>query len=87
MSGRVLDVDEVRVLFEGMARGRLPWTERHLRTVPNRHVVIRMLTNLQAGYQGRGDAVRLALVARMRATIPELAQEAPTAVRLSAVFN
>ena len=87
VSGRVLDVDEVRVLFEGMARGRLPWTERHLRTVPNRHVVIRMLTNLQAGYHGRGDAVRLALVARMRATIPELAQEAPTAVRLSAVFN
>jgi regulator of sirC expression with transglutaminase-like and TPR domain len=87
VSGRLLDVDGVRVLFDSMAQGRLPWSERHLRTVPARHVVIRMLTNLQAGYQRRPDPVRVALVARLRAAIPELAQETPTAVRLSAVFN
>ena len=87
VSGRVLDTAGVRTLFEAMADGRLPWTERHLRTVPNRHVVIRMLTNLQAGYQRKRDPVRLALVARMRAAVPELVQEAPAAVRLGAIFN
>jgi regulator of sirC expression with transglutaminase-like and TPR domain len=55
--------------------------------VPNRHIIIRMLTNLQASYQRRGDRVRLALVARMRASIPELAQEEAAAARLGAVFN
>ncbi len=87
VTGELHDLDGVRALFEGMAQGRIAWTERHLRTVPNRHIVIRMLTNLQACYQRRGDRLRLALVARLRATIPELAQEAPAAARLGAVFN
>jgi len=46
-----------------------------------------MLTNLRASYERRHDAVHLALVARMRASIPELRAEAGEAVRLSAVFN
>lgn len=87
VTGDVHDVAGVRTLFEGMAQGRLAWSDRHLRTVPNRHIVIRMLTNLQACYQRRGDRLRLALVARLRAEIPELVQEAPVAVRLGAVFN
>lgn len=86
-TGEVHDVAGVRALFEGMAEGRLAWSERHLRAVPNRHIVIRMLTNLQACYQRRGDRLRLALVARLRAEIPELVQEAPVAARLGAVFN
>jgi regulator of sirC expression with transglutaminase-like and TPR domain len=87
VTGRALDDEGVREIFERMAAGRLAWSPRHLRTVPNRHIVIRMLTNLQASYQRRGDRVRLALVARMRASIPELAQEAAAAARLGAVFN
>lgn len=86
-SGAMLDPDGVRAAFEAIAQGRMPWSDRHLRTVPARHIVIRMLTNLQAAYQRRSDPVRLALVARLRATIPELAEEAAVAARLGAVFN
>jgi hypothetical protein len=46
-----------------------------------------MLANLFASYRRRRDPVRLALVARMRASIPELAAEAAAAARLGAVFN
>lgn len=86
-SGEILDADGVRARFETLAQGQLAWSERHLRPVPARHIVIRMLTNLQAAYQQRRDPVRLALVARLRSTIPELAQEASAAARLGAVFN
>ena len=47
-----------------------------------------MLTNLRASYERRADRVGLALVARMRAAIPELGAGASAeAVRLGAVFN
>lgn len=87
VTGRVHDRAGVRTRFEELAAGRLAWSDRHLRTVPNRHIVIRMLTNLNACYQRRGDHLRLALVARLRASIPELAQEAPAAARLGSLFN
>ncbi len=82
-----MDAAGVEAFLTHWSSGRMPWADRHLRVVPNRHVVIRMLTNLQTVYQGRRDPLRLALVGAMRAAIPELAQEQPTAVRLGAVFN
>ena len=58
------------------------------RPTPARLIVLRMLTNLQASYERRGDRVGLALVARMRAAIPELGAAAEAeAVRAGGVFN
>lgn len=86
-TGTVMDAAEVEAFLAEWSGHRLPWANRHLRTVPTRHVVIRMLTNLQTVYQVRQDRLRLALVGAMRAAIPELAQERPAAVRLGAVLN
>jgi len=86
-TGRALDPDSAQALLEHVSGGAVPWDDRHLRAVPARLIVVRMLTNLQASYGRRHDAVRGALVARLRASIPELAGEAATAIRLSAVFN
>lgn len=86
-SGATMDADEVERFLAGWSGGRMPWADRHLRVVPNRHVVIRMLTNLQSVYQTRRDPLRLALVGAMRAAVPELAQERPAAARLGAIWN
>lgn len=86
-TGALMDAAGVEEFLARWSGRRLPWADRHLRTVPNRHVVIRILTNLQSVYQGRKDPLRLALVGAMRAAIPELAQERPAAARLGAVFN
>ena len=59
-----------------MARGRLAWDERYLQPTSARMVLVRMLSNLRASYARRHDALHLALVARLRAAIPELRAEA-----------
>lgn len=86
-TGDALDRAGVRQLFERVAEGRLRWVEHYLEPVAPRAIVSRMLANLFASYRRRRDPVRLALVARMRASIPELAAEATAAARLGAVFN
>jgi len=86
-SGRALDAGGSQALLAEVSGGSVPWHDRHLQPVPSRLIVVRMLTNLQGGYQRRHDAVRLALVAQLRATVPELVQETPAAIRLGAVFN
>jgi regulator of sirC expression with transglutaminase-like and TPR domain len=86
-TGEALDCASVRRLFETMAEGRLRWDERYLEPVASRAIVTRMLANLFASYRRRRDPVRLALVARMRASIPELVAEATAASRLGAIFN
>jgi regulator of sirC expression with transglutaminase-like and TPR domain len=86
-TGDALDPAGVRRLFETMRGGRLRWDDRYLEPVAPRAIVSRMLANLFASYRRRRDPVRLALVARMRASIPELAAEAAAAARLGAVFN
>jgi regulator of sirC expression with transglutaminase-like and TPR domain len=86
-TGDALDHAAVQRLFETMAEGRLRWDERYLDPIAPRAIVSRMLANLFASYRRRRDLVRLALVARMRAAIPELAAEAAAAARLGAVFN
>jgi regulator of sirC expression with transglutaminase-like and TPR domain len=86
-SGAELDAAAARRMFEGLAQGRMRWDDQYLEPVAARAIVMRMLANLFASYRRRGDRVRLALVARMRASIPELRSEARTAARLGAVFN
>ena len=87
-SGEALDRLGARRRFEVLSGGRLPWDDRHLEPTPARLIVLRMLTNLRASYERRADRVGLALVARMRAAIPELGAGASAeAVRLGAVFN
>jgi regulator of sirC expression with transglutaminase-like and TPR domain len=87
-SGEALDRLGARRRFETLSAGRLPWDERHLAPTPARLIVLRMLTNLRASYERRADRVGLALVARMRAAIPELGAGASAeAARLGAVFN
>lgn len=86
-TGVAFDAAGAQNLFDSLSQGRVPWNDRHLRPIPARHVVIRVLTNLRTSYEHRHDDVRLALVARLRASVPELHQEAETAVRLNAVFN
>ena len=71
-TGDALDAAGVRRLFETMAEGRLRWDERYVEPVVARAIVTRMLANLYASYRRRRDPVCLALVARMRASIPEL---------------
>jgi len=85
--GHALGPDGVRRMLETMSQGRLRWDDRYLRPVGARAIVTRMLANLYAGYRRRGDPVRLALVAKMRAAIPELRVEAAAATRLGAIFN
>jgi regulator of sirC expression with transglutaminase-like and TPR domain len=87
-SGEAFDGAGAQARFEALAAGRLPWDDRHLSPTPSRLIVLRMLTNLRASYDRRGDRVGVALVARMRAAIPELGQGAVAeAVRLGGVFN
>ena len=86
-TGAALDRRGARARFDALSAGRLPWEDRHLEPTVTRLIVVRMLTNLRASYERRRDVVHLALVARMRASIPELRAEEGDAVRLSAVFN
>lgn len=86
-TGDGLDAAGVRRMFESIAEGRLRWDESYLEPVVARAIVARMLANLYASYRRRSDPLRLALVARMRATIPELRAEARTAARLGAILN
>jgi regulator of sirC expression with transglutaminase-like and TPR domain len=87
-TGEALDRQGVRRRFETMTGGRLPWDDRHLAATPARLIVVRMLTNLRASYDRRHDRLGVALVAKMRAAIPELASTAPAeAARLGGVLN
>lgn len=87
VTGDRFDRVGARRRFDALTGGRVPWDDRHLEPTPPRLIVVRMLTNLRASYVRRHDAVHLALVARMRASMSELQAEAGDAVRLSAVFN
>jgi regulator of sirC expression with transglutaminase-like and TPR domain len=86
-TGNALDGTEVRRMFEAMADGRMRWDDGYVEPVAARAIVTRMLANLYASYRRRHDPVRLALVARMRASIPELRMERRAAARLGAIFN
>ena len=86
-SGQAVGADDAQRMLETLSQGQLRWDARYLEPVDPRAIVTRMLANLFAGYRRRGDPVRLALVAKMRAAIPELRAEATAAARLGAIFN
>ncbi len=87
-TGAVLDRLGARRRFEAMAAGRVRWDDRYLEPTASRLIVVRMLANLKSSYEQRSDRIGLALVALMRAAIPELAPTAGAeAVRLTAVLN
>lgn len=85
--GRELDRDGCRALLDSLTHGQVPWRESHLAPTPTRAVIARMLNNLKASFAQQHDPVRLALVMRMRAVLPELAGEAGEAARAQAAFN
>jgi len=87
-SGRRLDRDQVRALFEQVTGGQVPWNEGYLAPTPNRDIVIRMLNNLKSVFAGRSDAIRLAIVMDLRSAVPALAElEAAEIAVTGAIFN
>jgi regulator of sirC expression with transglutaminase-like and TPR domain len=65
-----LDGDDCRDLLRGLGRGH--WSPHFLEPTPPRLIITRMLNNLRVSCEQRGDAVRLAIVMRLRAMMPEL---------------
>ena len=84
--GRTLDRSACETLLRDITRDQVPWRPSHLDPIPTRSIIVRMLNNLRAGFDQRGDRVRLALVMRMWMAVPELGEEA-AAVRALAVLN
>lgn len=85
--GDELDRNGCRELLERVTRGQVTWNDAHVRPTPSRAVVARMLNNLRAAFSQQHDPVRLALVMRMRAAVPEFVGEAQAAARAQAAFN
>jgi len=85
--GRTLDRAGCETLLRDITRDQVSWRDSHLDPATNRAIIARMLNNLRAGFDQRGDRVRLALVMRMRMAMPELHNEDADAVRALAVLN
>lgn len=86
--GRVLDAEACRSLYRQMSGGDQRFDMRWLSATPNRHIVVRVLTNLKAAAQRRGDTEMLRTVMRLRVVLPELAvAEGDELQRLMAPFN
>lgn len=85
---RALDVDGCRALYRRVSGGDEHFDPQWLLPTPNRHIVIRVLTNLKASAQRRGDVSMLRIVTRLRVVLPELAlTENDELTRLMAPFN
>ena len=85
--GRMLDRAGCETLLRNITRDQVAWRASHLDPTPSRAIIARMLNNLRAGFGGRGDRVRLALVMQMRMAMPELRGEHAEAVRALSVLN
>lgn len=86
--GTELDRNGAQSLFESVTRGQASWQAGYLEPTSSHDIVIRMLNNLRAIFQGRSDELRYGLVMQMRAQIPQLAlDEAEDIAAASAVFN
>ncbi len=86
--GTELDADGARRLFVQVTSGQVPWRDDFLMPTLAQTVVIRVLNNLRAIFQDRGDRLRLALVMEMRSRIPQLARSERDAIAgATAVFN
>ena len=86
--GLELDGAGAQDLFERLTRGQVEWKPAYLEPTSNEDLVIRMLNNLRAIFQGRSDELRLGLVMQMRSRIPKLAEaEDAEIAAASAIFN
>ena len=87
-AGIVLDTDGARELFRTVTRGQVEWQDSFLQPTLAQPIVVRMLNNLRAIFQGRSDEMRLGLVMEMRAQIPQLAVAEQEEIEwATAVFN
>jgi regulator of sirC expression with transglutaminase-like and TPR domain len=66
-----LDVADCREILERL--GVSKWSDRFVEPTSSRMIVARMLNNLKASCQRRGDAIRLAVVMQARQAMPEFA--------------
>jgi regulator of sirC expression with transglutaminase-like and TPR domain len=85
--GRILDRAGCETLLREITRDQVAWRPTHLEAVTSRAIIARMLNNLRAGFDQRGDRIRTALVMRMRLAMPEIRNERAEAVRALAVLN
>ncbi len=86
--GRALDIDGCRSLYHRVSGGDQRFESHWLSATPHRHIVVRVLTNLKAAAQRRGDLGMLTTVMRLRLVVPELAAtETDELARLMAPFN
>ena len=87
-AGTELDADGARALFRTVTRGQVEWQDSFLQPTLAQPIVVRMLNNLRAIFQGRSDEMRLGLVMEMRAQIPQLAVAEQDEIEwATAVFN
>jgi regulator of sirC expression with transglutaminase-like and TPR domain len=84
--GRTLDRTGCEALLRDLTRDQVSWRPSYLDPAPTRAIIVRILNNLRAGFDQRGDRVRLALVMRMWMAMPDLGEDA-AAVRALAVLN
>lgn len=80
-----LSAQDCRAIVASMGLTR--WSDRFLGPTPDRFVIARMLNNLKASCERRGDVVRLALVMQARQEMAEFADEHDEALRALAPLN
>ena len=87
-AGRELDAADAQELFRTITRGQVEWRDSFLQPTLAQPVVVRMLNNLRAIFEGRSDEMRLGIVMKMRAQIAQLAiAEQDQIDWATAVFN
>ncbi len=68
----LLDHEECRRLFSGVARDPAHWNESYLAPTSRRDIVVRILNDLKVIHRQRNDYLRLGRVMRMRSMVPGL---------------
>lgn len=80
-----LGVDDCRQMLRSM--GATGWHPSLLDPTPNRLVVVRILNNLRVSCERSDDRLRLAMVMRMRAVIPEVGVSSAELRSVCSVWN
>jgi regulator of sirC expression with transglutaminase-like and TPR domain len=87
-AGAELDATGARELFRTITREQVDWQDSFLEPTLAQPIVVRMLNNLRAIFQGRSDEMRLGIVMQLRAQVPQLAVAEHDEIEWStAVFN
>lgn len=74
-AGRIYPADEVLGAWRAVTGSTGTLQPSMLAATPPRAIVVRMLNNLRHTFEQRGDELRLAVLASLRAAFPELATE------------